>query len=374
MSNIETRHSTICLNMIVKNEAHVIKRCLESVIPHIDTWIISDTGSTDGTQDLIRTIMKDLPGELMEREWKDFGHNRDQVLQHSKGKADYILTIDADEWLECDEGFDFKNLTADAYYIMKSQPAQSYWVNNIVRNDMGWHWHGVLHEYLECENASSCEELNGIVIQARQEGARAYDPQTYRKDAAILTRALADEPENTRYQFYLAQSWRDADEDELAIIHYKQRTEMGGWREEVFCSKYQIALAMERLKKDWNECLAAYLDAWNHTPERAEPLYQIGTYYMQQQNWPLAWLFLKQASDLPSPEHLLLFMEKDIYQYMATFDAIVAAGNMGYWDKMKTLHEQLMQRDGLDKGITERAKNNYKYFCGLMNKQEDVAA
>ncbi|MGW8788902.1 glycosyltransferase, partial [Heyndrickxia sporothermodurans] len=43
---------TICLSMIVKNEASVIRRCLDSVRPLIDTWVIIDTGSTDGTQDI----------------------------------------------------------------------------------------------------------------------------------------------------------------------------------------------------------------------------------------------------------------------------------------------------------------------------------
>ena len=41
---------TICLNMIVRNEAPVIRRCLDSVMPIIDSWVIVDTGSTDGTQ------------------------------------------------------------------------------------------------------------------------------------------------------------------------------------------------------------------------------------------------------------------------------------------------------------------------------------
>ncbi|HBD39264.1 MAG TPA: family 2 glycosyl transferase, partial [Cupriavidus sp.] len=44
----------ICLSMIVKNEAAVIERCLRAVRPHIHAWAISDTGSTDGTQDIIR--------------------------------------------------------------------------------------------------------------------------------------------------------------------------------------------------------------------------------------------------------------------------------------------------------------------------------
>lgn len=374
MSNIDTHKSTICLNMIVKNEAHIIKRCLESVKPYIDTWVISDTGSTDGTQDLIREIMKDIPGELIEREWVNFGHNRDEVLQHAKGKADYILIIDADEWIECEEEFNFTKLTADSYYIIKSQPAQTYWVRNVIKNDMGWKWKGVLHEYLECDKANSYDDLNGVVIEARQEGARAHDPETYRKDAALLTKALIDEPDNTRYQFYLAQSWRDAGDYELAIVHYNRRIDMGGWQEEVFFSKYQIACALVSMGKDWSECMAAFLKAWEHTPERAEPLYKIGIHYMEERNWPLAWLFLNQAAKLKKPEHLLLFIQEPVYDYMALFDAAVAAGNMGYEDKMDKLHQELLNRKNLPNQIIKTAKKNYEHFKGLKEGTESVAA
>ena len=44
---------TICLNLIVKNESHVIRELFESVAQYIDYWVIVDTGSTDGTQELI---------------------------------------------------------------------------------------------------------------------------------------------------------------------------------------------------------------------------------------------------------------------------------------------------------------------------------
>src|SRR5262245_60818994 len=93
------RAPTVCLNMIAKNEAPVIARCLASARPFIDHWIIVDTGSTDGTQQRVRECLQGIPGELHERPWRDFSHNRNQALELAGGAADYLLFIDADELL-----------------------------------------------------------------------------------------------------------------------------------------------------------------------------------------------------------------------------------------------------------------------------------
>ena len=81
---------TICLTMIVKNESKVIRKCIDSVRDYISYWVIVDTGSTDGTQDLIKEIMNEygIPGELHERPWVDFGHNRTENLKLAKDKSD----------------------------------------------------------------------------------------------------------------------------------------------------------------------------------------------------------------------------------------------------------------------------------------------
>jgi len=71
-----TSHKTICLNMIVKNEGLVIEKWPGLVETLIDYWVIVDTGSTDGTQKVIKNFLKDVPGELHERPWINFAHNR----------------------------------------------------------------------------------------------------------------------------------------------------------------------------------------------------------------------------------------------------------------------------------------------------------
>src|SRR5262245_53632420 len=107
----------VCLNMIVKNEAPVIRRCLESVLPFIDRWVVVDTGSTDGTQALVRESLSSKPGELHERPWKSFGHNRNEALQLASSGSDYLFFIDADEQLSLPPGRERGALGADGYYL-----------------------------------------------------------------------------------------------------------------------------------------------------------------------------------------------------------------------------------------------------------------
>ena len=92
----------LCLNMIVRDESHVITECLDSVSSFIDYWIICDTGSEDDTARIIENYFqeKGIPGELHHHEWRDFGSNRTRALDLVRGKAEYAWVIDADDYLE----------------------------------------------------------------------------------------------------------------------------------------------------------------------------------------------------------------------------------------------------------------------------------
>lgn len=178
--------------MIVKNESPVIERCLASVKPWIDHWVIVDTGSTDGTQERIRTFMKDVPGELHERPWRDFAFNRNQALDLARAHGDHILFIDADETLAVPENFAWPALPADGYQLRCDSNGWNYFRNSIVATRLPWRWEGVLHEYLTCDQPHAWDSLQAPSIQVSHDGARARSGDTYLRDIEVLEHALRD--------------------------------------------------------------------------------------------------------------------------------------------------------------------------------------
>jgi glycosyltransferase involved in cell wall biosynthesis len=205
------RNKTICLNMIVKDEAPVIRRCLDSVKPWIDYWIIVDTGSTDGTQEIIKEFMKDIPGELYERPWVNFGHNRDEALQLAENTCDYFMFVDADQ--ELIHSIDSLNLDKDCYFCFVQNDGEFSKKILLANARCDWKWNGVLHEALSTTNGKTDETISGAYIYASyKDGHRAQDPQKHFKDIEILENAIKEDPNNGRYVLHLAQTYAACNE------------------------------------------------------------------------------------------------------------------------------------------------------------------
>ena len=51
----------------------------------------------------------------------------------------------------------------------------------------------------------------------------------FERDIRLLTKGIEEEPNNGRYYFYLAQSYKDTNKYELAIENYKKRIEKRIW-------------------------------------------------------------------------------------------------------------------------------------------------
>jgi glycosyltransferase involved in cell wall biosynthesis len=305
---------TICLNMIVKNEGHVIRRCLESVKRLIDYWVIVDTGSSDGTREIVRESLKDIPGELHERPWVNFGHNRNEALALARGREDYLLFIDADDRCTFTEDFKTSCLDKDIYYIkqeLKHQAVAEFdYANNyvvfLVKNHEDFYWEGVLHEALYWNSKKSHGILTGAVIEYFHDGSRSKDPMIYDRDIEMLEEAIQKDPKNSRNVFYLAQTYWGAKDYQKAVGFYEKRTTMGGREDEIFYSLLALGLRKLDLGVPTDEVVKALCKAYQYRPIRAEPLFALIELCIKEGDDFLGYLIAEFALSLPMPVDLFV--------------------------------------------------------------------
>lgn len=287
-------HPRICLNMIVKDEAHVIERCLRSVIPFITSWCIADTGSTDNTIEVIKATMADagIPGKIVEHDWSDFGINRTLALRAAERVATdtecgYFMFIDADEELVSSGEHDLTNPTKDICQVTTEYGSIEYARTLLATTNRRWRWVGALHEYLAPEGKlpASVDTIEPTLrLKVNTDGARSRDPEKYQKDTLVLEQENEREPNNPRTVFYLAQCHRDAGNVNIALSLYRQRSNMGGWDQEVWYSLLQCGLLNFRLGNR-NEGILDLEAAARTIPTRLEPMVTLAAYYRSSSLW-----------------------------------------------------------------------------------------
>ncbi len=356
----------VCLNMIVKDEAHIIRRCLDSALPWVDCWVIVDTGSRDGTQQIIREHLARVPGELHERPWQDFAQNRNEALELARSKADYLLFLDADDVLSVAAESARPEPGVDAYYLRIEVGATTSVARaNLVSTRLEWRWEGAVHEVITCPEPHQIHHLRGWTIRSLADSARNRDPVAkYVRDAALREAALVDDPRSTRTVFYLAQSYRDAGNLERALECYGRRASMGGWAEEVWYSLFEVAVLYER-KGDWGRALPAYLRAYGYRPTRAEPLCELARHYREAGDYAVAYLFASAAVERPKPADIL-FLDESVYAWRALDEYAISAYWLGQYREALTANERLLTDGRLPERARARIEKNRAFCVGKL--------
>lgn len=366
--------------MIVKNEAHVIVKTLINLCEKIDFsyWVICDTGSTDNTKEVIIDFFKEknIPGELLEHEWKDFGHNRTLALESAYNKTDLLFIFDADDEIVGDlvlpnvydhDGYTF-NFGNDVVYI---RPL-------LINNRKRWRFVGVLHEYLACsENSTPHKNIEGnYYIVSGRTGNRSQNPNKYFDDANILKKAhydimASDYGLSCRYAFYCAQSYKDSGYVDESIEWYKKCLDLNMWLQEKYVSAYAIG-NLYMGKNDMKNALKYWYKTIEYDPERIEGIINAINYLTKEDEHlivnALYHRFKNYNKNLVGKLFMVDACYKDQLEYNNAVSAFYANDKQSGYECCKKIFLNRIVHDNLMKCTI----SNFLFYIDLFNQEKDT--
>jgi tetratricopeptide (TPR) repeat protein len=359
---------TICLNMIVKNEGKIIRRLLDSVYKLLDYWVIVDTGSTDDTKEIIKEYFaeKNIPGELHEKEFVNFGVNRTHALKLAKNKADYLFFMDADHIIKYDNTFSKEQLkNFDEINIQLKTGTLKYYLIRFLKADMDIKSVGVTHEYYAYDRKNpKIANFKNIWIDDYGDGGCRH--VKFERDIKLLTESVKNNKKNARDLFYLGESYRHTRNYEKAIECYEKRANIDNFPEEKWFSTYMVGRCYLILKNE-KEAIHWCLKAYNYRPTRSEPLYVLAEYYAKQKKYQISDIFCEIGSKIHYPHNDVLFIEEDIYRFKFTYVKAMIYYHLNK-NISKELSNAILKQNIADKFFYNMLNNVLNYKYSLINK------
>ena len=295
--------------MIVRDEAPIVTRALDSMKHIISSFYISDTGSVDGTPDIIRKWAEDnkIDGEVDSHEWVNFGHNKSILMYNARNHAnpkisgaDFFVWLDADEvWItdksnplsypttaDREKLFNFATTHGAANIFMLTTVYGSivYPRWNMCRNNQLYRWIQPVHEYFEGTVSNVNVDVPFIYLLARKEGNSSRNPDRYRRDAQMFLDFLKDNPNEPRATYYLAQTYESIDK-EAAIEYYKKRIDI---QEGYYQERYMACLRLGRMLTDEKDKMKYWLIGTTISNQRLECYYELMMNEYNKKNWRAA--------------------------------------------------------------------------------------
>jgi len=331
---------TLCLNMIVKDESHIIEKTLNNLCDKFkfDYWVISDTGSSDSTVEIIEKFFreKNISGEIHHDEWKNFAYNRNLALEYAFGKTDLLLIFDADDEV-VGVPIIYYSPEIHGYKMTFKSPSIEYQRICLINNKKIWRYKSVLHEYIYCTEP---DQKIGLVtgdywLVSGRSGSRNKDPNKYLKDALLLESAYHEEKKSNgeligRYAFYCANSYRDANDILKSIEWYKinLKEEKSGWIQEKYISCLELYRQFSKLEKQ-NEGIAYLIESYKYDKERYECIYELIKHYCCKDMNDIAMGFFRLLNYKDNINTLdKLFFEYNTHNFYLPYYMIIVADRL----------------------------------------------
>jgi hypothetical protein len=201
--------------------------------------------------------------------------------------------------------------------------------NHLLRAFDGWTFEYPIHEVPVRRPGGEAPNrtVYGLVQNAVYHVVpKARPKERFMRDAEILKAYLADHPDHPRTQFYLAQSYNDAAEWDLALRWFRARAaNPEGWDEERWYAQYRAFLIVKHLKRSQSEVIHEALKAYNMRPSRCEPLFHLARHLRGD---PRALPFAMAAAGIERTGDSL-HVESALYDWAAVDEACTAASAAG---------------------------------------------
>jgi len=339
--SISEKTPTICLNMIVKNESHIIQNTLEKLCNKIkfDYWVICDTGSTDNTPQIIEDFFKNksIKGELFYDEWVNFAHNRTLGLKRAYKKTQLLLIFDADDEIVGNIQMP-TNVLFDEYHLQFGSQSLMYTRAILINNYKIFEFYSVIHEFISCkEQPCKTNIIKGdyYVVSGRT-GSRNLDKDKYLKDAIILENAYKEALEKNdelfhRYSYYCANSYRDCGRFEDAIKWYKiALNQEKQWDQEKYTACLYIYQCYVFLNQE-DTGFFYLVKSLKYDNERVDCLYPLLVHYCCEKMFNVAYNYYLIVKDFFENKYLTsdmpnkLFLNMDKYNFFVPYYMILIA-------------------------------------------------
>ncbi len=256
-------------------------------------------------------------------------------------------------------------LTADVYHLKVEDGEVRYDRGQIFKADESFYYQGVLHEFLTSSKPIVNSLLAGLRYVRHGDGSTwgkrdvASIKAKFKRDAFTLMNALVEEPDNARYVFYLAQSWRDAGELEASIKEYERVATMKGWEEERWFSLYQAACLRQSLAQPQPIVIDAYLRAYEFRPSRLESMWALGRYLQTIGRFRTCYHLLKPfVTSSVQMTTDRLYVDPQVYTWKLAdvfADSAYYSGDVGL---AYQINMRLVDHPGIPPEIRTRIKNN----------------
>jgi len=252
--------------MIAKNEAHVLERCMKSMVrAGCEHFILCDNGSTDRTKDVFVKFLRThcLSGQLWTDQWDDFSTNRNRAMNVAdQSLCKWLWMMDCDDYWagwSVRERLD-QQKGQDTVLVPLLSGNHKYERPDITARGCGHRYTGIRHNFLQTSKPHGRPEWSPAdFVHSTREGGRK---RAYDQDIAVFLR-----DDTPRGRFYLAQSYWDANKKQEALRWYSHRALMeSGWSEEACYSSLRCAYLAPESSIFWYLCAHAW------SPRRWEPI------------------------------------------------------------------------------------------------------